>query len=330
MAGQPPRPPDGQPVIPAGAIHVVAGVLSDARGRVLLARRTAGRDLAGAWEFPGGKVEPGETALQALDRELHEELGIRIDGAEPLISVPQAYPGKRIVLDVYRVRAFSGSPRGREKQALAWAPADKLSTYPMPPADRPVVAALLQPALYLVSPDADAGASAFLAGVEAALACGVRQLQLRLPGCTEPQRRELAIAALALCDRHQSQLLINGDLALATELGCGLHLRADQLMALDTRPLPPGRLVAASCHDAAELARAEALGLDFVVLGPVAATASHPGQVPVGWPRFAELRETVSLPIYAIGGLARGDVAMARRCGAQGIAAIRGLWPDVT
>ena len=329
MAGPPSRPPDGPPVIPAGAIHVVAGVLSDARGRILLARRTAGRDLAGAWEFPGGKVEPGETARQALDRELHEELGIRIDGAEPLISVPQAYPGKRIVLDVYRVRAFTGKPRGLEKQALAWAPPEKLVTYPMPPADRPVVAALMQPALYLVSPDADAGAPAFLAGVEAALAGGLRRVQLRLPGASPSQRRDIAIAVLALCERNQAQLLVNGDIDLAVELGCGVHLRAAQLMALDARPLPPGRLVAASCHDASELARAEALGLDFVVLGPVAVTASHPGQAALGWRRFAELREGVSLPIYAIGGLSRGDVAMARRCGAQGIAAIRGLWTGV-
>src|SRR6478752_2404390 len=117
MGGDEPRPP----------IHVVAGVLTDARGRILLARRTAGRDLAGAWEFPGGKVEPGETPLQALDRELHEELDIRIDGAKPLISVPQAYPGKRIVLDVYRVATFTGKARGVEKQALAWSPLEKLA-----------------------------------------------------------------------------------------------------------------------------------------------------------------------------------------------------------
>ena len=115
-------------------VHVVAGVLRDVRGRVLLARRTAGRDLAGAWEFPGGKVEPGESARDALARELHEELGIRIGAVEPFIAVPQAYPSKRIVLDVYTVTAFEGTPKGLEKQALAWAPPEMLSSYPMPPA----------------------------------------------------------------------------------------------------------------------------------------------------------------------------------------------------
>src|ERR671913_1055388 len=110
-------------------VHVVAGVLTDARGRILLARRTEGRDLAGAWEFPGGKVEPGETPQQALERELREELGIRIDGLAPLIRVPQAYAHKRIVLDVYRVATVTSKPRGLEGQALAWSPPEKLASY---------------------------------------------------------------------------------------------------------------------------------------------------------------------------------------------------------
>jgi 8-oxo-dGTP diphosphatase len=285
-------------VVPDGVIHVVAGVLLDARGRVLLARRTAGRDLAGAWEFPGGKVDPGETALQALDRELHEELGIRIDGAEPLIAVPQAYPSKRIVLDVYRVSNFTGKPRGLEKQALAWSPPGKLPTYPMPPADRPVVAALTQPVLYLVTPDiGDSDDDTFLRHLEAALAGGVGRVQLRVPSAGEARRRALAVAAKALCDRHGAQLLVNADVEFARAAGCGVHLPATMLMALDARPLPPDAWIGASCHDPVQLARAQAIGADFAVLGPVCATVSHPGQPSLGWRRFAELREHVSLPM---------------------------------
>ncbi len=92
----------------APPIHVMAGVVTDVRGRVLLARRTQGRDLAGLWEFPGGKVDPGETPEQALARELHEELGIDADIGAPLISVPQQMPHKRIVLDVRHVPAHRG------------------------------------------------------------------------------------------------------------------------------------------------------------------------------------------------------------------------------
>jgi 8-oxo-dGTP diphosphatase len=309
-------------------IHVVAGVLSDARGRILLARRTAGRDLAGAWEFPGGKLEAGESPLQALARELHEELGVSLGSAEPLIAVPQAYPDKRIVLDVYRVTEFSGVPRGREKQALAWAPLEKLSTYPMPPADGPVVAALSQADRYLITPpeliEAD---SEFLRRLETALAAGIRRVQLRM---RQEDRTHLGRCAEAIkkrCDAHGAELLINGDIALAQTIGCGVHLPSAQLMALRERPLPSNRVVAASCHDEKELRQAQSLGLDFVVLGPVAKTPSHPDRSPLGWKGFADLREQVSLPIYALGGMRRNDLAKARRHGAQGIAAIRGLWP---
>ena len=306
------------------AVQVVAGVLSDPRGRILLARRTAGRDLAGDWEFPGGKVEAGETPFQALDRELHEELGIRIHSMESLIRVPQAYPGKRIVLDVYRVTRFSGKPHGRERQALAWSPMNKLVTYPMPPADRPVVAALTQPAQYLITPQPQGSSAAFLDNVQAALDSGIRLIQLRV---AEPHRAGLAAATKALCDKAGARLLVNSDLPLAIELGCGVHLRASQLASLAHRPLPDGLVVAASCHDRSDLERAEALGVDFVVLGPVAETRSHPDRPALGWKRFAELREHCSLPIYALGGMRPGDHDAARRHGAQGIAAISGLWP---
>ena len=308
-------------------VHVVAAVLRDARGRVLLARRTAGRDLAGAWEFPGGKVEPGETALQALGRELDEELGIRVLAAQPLISVPQAYPTKRIVLDVYAVSAFEGTPRGRERQALAWAPQEKLAGYPMPPADRPVVAALLAPDRYLVSPETVEPA-AFLARLDQALATGVRRVQLRVRGLAPGAMSALAREAAARCRAQGADLLVNGEPGLAADLGLGLHLRASELMALSALPeLAPGQCLAASCHDAAELGRAEALGLHFAVLGPVRSTQSHPDATPLGWDRFSLLREGVSLPIYAIGGMKPADVATARRHGGQGVAGIRGLWP---
>lgn len=317
MPGDRPKPP----------VHVVAAVLRDARGRILLARRTAGRDLAGAWEFPGGKVEPGETALQALDRELQEELGIRVVAAQPLVAVPQAYPGKRIVLDVYDVTQFEGVPRGRERQALAWAPLEKLASYPMPPADRPVVAALTAADRYLITPE-PGDRPGFLSRLDKALAAGARRIQLRARAMATADLAILARDAQVRCRAKGAQLLLNGEPGLAADLGLGVHLRSSQLMASSTRPvLAEGLPVAASCHDAEQLVQAERLGLDFVVLGPVRATESHPGAVPLGWERFAALREAVSLPIYALGGMTPADVAVARRHGAQGVAGIRSLWP---
>jgi 8-oxo-dGTP diphosphatase len=308
-------------------IQVVAGVLVDARGRILLARRTAGRDLAGAWEFPGGKLERDETPLQCLDRELNEELGIRVHAAEPLISVPHASNGKRIVLDVYRVTAFGGKPRSCEKQALAWAPPEKLTTYPMPPADRPVVAALMRPDRCLITPEPGADIDAFLDRLERALQTGVRLVQLRARSLEASALAALAERAKARCDAHHAELLINGDEALARRLACGLHLRSDQLLACAQRPVPSSQWLSASCHDAAELAQAQAIGVDFALLGPIQATATHSERKGLGWTRFSRLRESVALPIYALGGMHADDIARSRRHGAQGIAAIRGLWP---
>ena len=308
-------------------IHVVAGVMVDARGRVLLARRTEGRDLAGLWEFPGGKVDPGETPRQALARELEEELGIHVQSAEPLIAVPQQYRDKRILLDVYRVR-YAGKPSDREQQALAWSPPEKLCTYPMPPADRPVVAALTQPAHYLVTPDLGER-GAFLAALARALEAGVRRIQLRVPSLAGAELEALAIAVKQRCDPAGAQLLVNGDIALAARIGCGVHLRSAQLAGLSERPLPAQLPVAASCHDAGELARAQEIGADFAVLGPIARTPGHGTRTPMGWRGFAQLREHVSMPLYGLGGLGRADLALARGHGAQGIAAIRGLWPEI-
>lgn len=311
---------------PLRSIHVMAAVITDARGRILLARRTEGRDLAGRWEFPGGKQEPGESPEDALVRELREELGIEARVGDPIISVPQQYPDKRLCLDVRHLTGWTGTPRGHEGQALAWVAPDKLARYDMPPADRPVVAALLQPDRYLVTPEPDDPARWFFA-LEQALASGIRRVQVRARSLSGEAWKTLAQRAVAQCREAGAEVLLNGDIELARELQVGVHLRASQLAALEARPLPEGVSVAASCHTAGDLQQAQRSGCDFAVVGSVHPTLSHPDGELLGWPGFAGLREGVSLPIYAIGGMTTADITDARRHGAQGIAAIRGLWP---
>lgn len=316
----------------APPVDVVAGVIRDPRGRILLARRTEGRDLAGLWEFPGGKREPGESPEGALVRELHEELGIDVEPGAPLIAVPQQYPHKRLRLDVRMIARWRGSPKGHEGQALAWVPPHKLPDYPMPPADRPVVAALLQPDRYLVTPSPGEDDAAWLDALHAALHGGIRRVQLRCIPDIDPKRwQALVTAAVEACRTAHADVLVNGDIALAQTLGIGVHLRASQLRMLDARPsMPADCLVAASCHDADELRAAERIGCEFAVVGPVDATLTHPDATPLGWTGFAGLRETTSLPLYAIGGMTLRAITTARAHGAQGIAAIRALWPDGT
>lgn len=310
---------------PLRHIHVVAAVITDARGRFLLNRREGNRDLVGLWEFPGGKREPGESSEAALARELREELGIEARIGPCLIQVPQNYPDKTLVLEVRRVEVAKGSrPRGHEGQAITWVPAGKLGRYSMPPADLPVVAALLQPDAYLITPATGGDDGAWLQALDRAVAGGIRRVQLRLPpalpGCVALLRQAVALVG------DRAEVLLNRDIDLARELGVGVHLGSEQLATLAQRPDVPGP-VAASCHDAAELRAARALGCDFAVLGPVRPTASHPGGAVLGWDGFARLRADSPLPLYALGGLGRDDLAVARDHGAQGIAAISGLWP---
>lgn len=325
-----PKPDPAPPAAPVESprIEVVAAAITDARGRILLARRTEGRDLAGLWEFPGGKREPGETPEQALARELHEELGIDATIGPPLLAVAQQYPHKRLRLDVRRVAKWRGTPRGHEGQALAWVPPDKLPGYAMPPADRPVVAALLQPDRYLVTPPPEGDDDRpWLDALQHALDAGVRRFQVRLPGLAAARRRRLVLAAAERGLRAGAQVLVNDDVELANDLGLGAHLPAARLRTLAERPVPADQPLAASCHDIVELRLAEALGCDFAVVGPVRPTTTHPDAPGLGWPAFERLREHASLPIYAIGGLVPEDIPEARQHGAQGIAAIRGLWP---
>jgi len=302
--------------------HVVAGVLTDARGRMLLARRLEGRELAGLWEFPGGKVEPGETPEVALVRELGEELGIETEVGEPVICVPHATPRKRLQLDVRRIRRWQGTPKGCEGQALAWVQPEKLPCYDMPPADRPVVAALMQPERYFITPTPTTDDAEWLALVETAVTVhAIKRMQFRMPGIDLSRQRALLTALLARPALGEVEIWVNGEPELAQDFNLGLHLRSAQLHDPEMTEYGQHRLVA-SCHTQADLERARALGCHFPVLGPVRPTSTHPGDPGIGWNGFAVLREHSDLPIYALGGLAPHDIPTARQHGAQGIAAI--------
>jgi 8-oxo-dGTP diphosphatase len=310
-------------------VHVVAGIVRDDAGRVLIAERPVGKHLAGLWEFPGGKRDAGEASFDALVRELAEEIGIAVERAEPLISVPWSYPEKSIVLDAWTVEAYAGRVAAREGQALQWIAPDRLGEWPMPPADVPIVHALQLPDRYLITPSLQPGSDDLvLRGIERACGAGIRLIQLRQPTWTREDIARVATKAHALCARHRCALLVNADWRLAASLDLdGVHLPARIAAALDTRPIPADRWLGVSCHDRAELDHAQRIGADFATLAPVAPTPTHPDVAPLGWIRFAELAAAAPLPVYALGGLAVADLATARRNGSQGIAAIRALWP---
>ncbi|TAM46850.1 MAG: Nudix family hydrolase [Gammaproteobacteria bacterium] len=307
-------------------VHVAVGLLLD-RDQVFITRRAANTHQGGKWEFPGGKLDDNEPVETALKRELLEELGIEVRKARPWMQVRHRYPDREVLLDVWHITAWDGTPHGREGQEARWASVRELPKLDFPEADLPILRRLWLPLLYLISDAARLGRDEFLQRLEQALKAGGRLVQLREPGMPVPEFRALAIEVAGLCRRHDARLLLNADPSLVEGCGAdGVHLNSHRLMALKERPLSQRFFVGASCHDARELAQAVAIGADLAVLGPVARTASHPQAAPLGWERFTELCRGERLPVYALGGMQPADLAAARQAGARGVAMIRGIW----
>ena len=310
----------------APILRVAAAVLRRADGEVLLAQRLPGTPYAGYWEFPGGKAEAGESMRAALDRELHEELGIEVTRAAPWLVRRYAYPHAHVELHFFRVLGWRGDPHGRDGQALAWQTPGAFAVEPLLPANTPILRALALPPIYGITMAEDLGEAAFLERAQRALAGGLKLVQLREKSWPAARLRAFAHALLPIARRAGARVLLNGDADLARELGCdGVHWPAAVLLAAQARPRD--LLCAASCHDEADLERAAALDLDLAVLGPVAPTPSHPGATPLGWVRIAGLLRASPLPVYALGGLAAGDLDAAVDCGAHGVALRRAAWP---
>ncbi|ATJ82208.1 mutator MutT protein (7,8-dihydro-8-oxoguanine-triphosphatase) [Halomonas beimenensis] len=309
-------------------VHVAAAAIISADGReVLLARRPSNVDHGGLWEFPGGKLAPYETGLEALKRELHEELGVEIRRAQPLIRIHHEYSDKHILLDVWQVHDFAGEPFGREGQAVRWVPMEELINYPFPAANLPILRAVMLPTEYLITGEED-DESTFLGRLERALTeDGVRLVQLRAKELEREAYPARAEQALGLCRRHGARLVLNGEPELLEALDAdGVHLTSERLMRLERRPVAEGKWLSASTHDREQLAQAHRIGCDFVTLSPLRTTPSHPEVAPIGWHDFQQLVEHAGMPVFALGGMTRFDANHARAVGAQGIASIRDFW----
>lgn len=306
-------------------VDVAAGVITRPDGSFLLGQRAPGTFYPGYWEFPGGKVEPGETPAAALVRELDEELGIRVHALNPWLMREHHYEHAHVRLHFFEVHDWSGEVNDHVHSALAWQWADRLEVAPMLPANGPILKALRLPRTMGITHAGEIGAAAQLAALDAALSAGLRLVQVREPLLDEDERGAFAVEVVRRAHAAGALVVINGDEALARACGAdGVHLRAAQLAALAARPDLPW--VGASCHSRTELERAAALELDYAVLGAVRETPTHPGQAALGWDGFGRLAAELPIPVLALGGVAPADMSAARASGAHGIAAIRGAW----
>jgi 8-oxo-dGTP diphosphatase len=306
--------------------RVAAAAIVRGDGHVLLAQRPAGKTYAGYWEFPGGKLETGETPRHALDRELREELGLCVVRAAPWFIQRYDYPHADVELHFFRVFAWHGEPMGHDGQAFAWQAPGAIDVAPLLPANTRVLAALTLPGLYGITCADDVGEAAFLVRAERAFAQGLRLAVVREKTWPVARLEPFAAAMLALASARGARLLLNGDEALARRLGfAGVHWTAQRLAAATSRP--DDMMVAASLHTRAELAKAGRLGLDFAMLGPVRATPTHADAAPLGFEGFAALVDLAELPVFALGGLTSEDLNVAIEHGAHGVASRRAAWP---
>ncbi|MEJ2608819.1 MAG: Nudix family hydrolase [Candidatus Thiodiazotropha sp.] len=312
-------------------IHVAAGAIIKSDGRVLLSKRAKHAHQGGMWEFPGGKLEPGESPVQALARELKEELDIQPKHCEPLIRIRHDYGDRKLLLDFYRITDFAGEVTGMEGQPLRWLWPEDMLPEEFPAADRPVITALKLPRRYMITGDDPTQTSQFLNRLEWALEKGISLVQLRAHQLPDAVYRDLLHQVQQRCFSTGAKVVINRPERILDWIGeaDGIHLTSRGLISQVRRPLGEG-MIGASCHSMAELKHAERLGLDYALLSPVQMTASHPQATCLGWERFANWVERVNLPVYALGGVEDSDLSNASMSGAQGIAGISTYWRSVS
>lgn len=306
-------------------LKVAVAVIQREDGKILFAERPAGKACAGEWEFPGGKVEAGETPRQALNREIEEELAIHITEARPWITLSHTYPHATVLLYFFIVTGWTGHEHGEEGQQLSWQDLSELTISPLLAANAPVIRALQLPDTYAISCVSEIGEEEFLQRLPTAINNGLRLLQLREKSLSNCQLRRLVDQILPITVPAGVTILINSSMpAEQKKRFSGLHLTSKHLMGLDHRP--DFKLVAASCHNRQELEQAVKLGIDFVVLSPVKKTLSHPDAKPLGIRGMTELIAECPIPVYALGGMTIDQLHEIQSHGAHGIAMMRNAW----
>ena len=317
-------------------VHVAVGVVVNAANEVLVSLRDIASHQGGLWEFPGGKVEPGEDVVSALKREFAEELGLCIRQCFPLKKIQHHYSDKSVLLDIWQITDFDGEARGLEGQAVEWRPIGNLLDVEFPAANAAIIQTLKLPPEIGITPDVQS-IEEMESVIEQFLQAELQVVQFRQTQLGGQQYLQWFDRALELCASRPTRLLMNQDLELFGHLtnplnplavessqaaSAGYHANSRRLLRLQERPVAQGTLFSASCHNLQELVHAQALDADFVFLSPLAQTKKVGSNLGMGWDKFQTLSSQVHLPVYALGGLARPDLEEARRRGGAGIAGI--------
>ena len=308
-------------------LHVAVAVIVNQNNEVLIALRPDHAHQGGLWEFPGGKVEANETVYDALLRESKEELAIQVVRAEPFLQILHDYADKSVLLDVWKVTQFSAEPYGVEGQVIKWHPLTDLNPAHFPEANMPIIRRLQLPEYYMITGKFE-DHDDFRDKLSTALLAGNKIVQLRCKTLkSDDEYIELAEIAKSICSQFNALLLLNTSIDVFNRMDVdGLHLNSQALFEYENKPVDNSKLLSVSCHSEAEILQAEKLGADIILLSPVKETSSHPGVAGIGWEKFHTIKQNVKLPVYALGGMKKSDLADAKQAGAQGVAAISAFW----
>lgn len=304
--------------------------------RILIAKRPDHAHQGGLWEFPGGKVEANESVIDALDRELFEELDIRIKPlslsltnqkeVRPLIQIKHAYSDKTVFLDVWLISSFHGEPKGKEGQEVRWVDCNKLYEYDFPVANKPIVSACLLPNRYFITPEYASKLDAE-SGLKLALSAGAELIYFRQPQLDHNIYYDWLKTLLERMPVLSTKLMHQSINSLNDQSGAGVHLSFKKSYELKSRPVCLDKWFAVSCHNAEEIAHAKTIGADFITLSPVLKTKTHPEHRELGWDQFKNLVLQSTLPVFGLGGLSFEQESEVITSGGQGIAGI-GFWQN--
>lgn len=307
-------------------IHVAVAIITNQKKQVLTSLRAVNAHQGGLWEFPGGKLEEGESALDALKREIHEELSVSIKEASPFKIISHQYSDKKVLLDSWKVESYTGKPKGAEGQQIKWQLISELNAKEFPAANSEIIQALKLPERYMITGSYD-NAEDFKSKLERSLKNGISLVQLRCKKASETEYKKLVKIARSLCDLYSATLLLNTTLDVFSATNAnGLHLNSQMLHSIQTRPIDKVSLLSVSCHTEQEIIKAKKIEADIILLSPVKETKSHPGVKGIGWDKFTEISSNIDVPVYALGGMKESDLDDAKSSGAQGVAAISSFW----
>jgi len=311
-------------------VQVAIAVIVNQDNEVLISLRPSASHLGGLWEFPGGKLEIGESVDDALKRELQEELDICLLESHPFKIIQHQYTDKSVILNIYIVTSFSGEPKGLEGQPIQWKSINQLKAVDFPAANRSVIHSLQLPDKYMIT-GAFEDQHDFLLRLESSLRSGIKLIQMRCKNIDRSSFITLSNQARIVCEKYKATLLLNTTPEIFKQAqGHGLHLSGQMLHSTEVRPVGLEKILSASCHTAVDIRQAQKINADIILLSPVNETTSHPGVKGIGWLAFAELISDIDIPVYSLGGMKQSDIPKAVKLGAQGVAAISSFWQEIT